>query len=100
VNILNAQVNPMTIEDHRKDPRHLAMALLGVIREGQMAALQNGPLEIDGETVPLAVVTQEPEPQPGAAGGAWPPTEPAYSVGTDSRREQRKAERHDGSYSF
>ncbi|MEW9615209.1 hypothetical protein AB3G45_15400 [Shinella sp. S4-D37] len=100
VNILNAQVNPMTVDDHRKDPRHLAMALLGLIREGVMAAEQNGPLEIDAEAVPLAAVEREPEPQPSPTGGAWPLTEPAYSDGIPSRREQRKAERHDGGYIF
>ena len=100
VNILNAQVNPMAVDDHRKDPRHLAMALLGLIREGVMAAEQNGPLEIDAEAGPLAAVEREPEPQPSPTGGAWPPTEPAYSDGIPSRREQRKAERHDGGYSF
>jgi hypothetical protein len=97
VNILNAQVNPMTVEDHRKEPRHLAMALLSLIREGARAAERNGPLEIDAEAAPLA------QSQPRPAGGAWPPTEPAYSGGsggTDTRREQRKAERHDGGYSF
>ncbi|WP_439628634.1 hypothetical protein [Shinella sp.] len=104
VNILNAQVNPMTIEDHHKDPRRLAMALLGVIRESAMAVEQNGPLEIDAEVVPLAVVRQEPEPAQSAgreiSAGVWPPTEPTYSGRAETRREQRKAERHDGCYSY
>jgi len=98
VNILNAQVNPMT-EDHRKDPRHLAMALLGVIREGAMAAERNGPLEIDAEAPPLHHATPA-EPKPSPAGGAWPPAEAAYSGGADTRREQRKADRHDGVYGY
>ncbi|WP_037408401.1 hypothetical protein [Shinella sp. DD12] len=98
VNILNAQVNPMT-EDHRKDPRHLAMALLGVIREGMMAAERNGPLEIDAEAAPLHHATPA-EPEPSPAGGAWPPVEAAYSGGADARREQRKTERHDGVYGY